>query len=381
VHQEELRVMQNVLFVIYQDFTSNSAVHIHALANELCRMGLDCAVAVPSNKSSVAGLGQASYRALDFSEARRLREFFPNGSGPDIVHSWTPREVARKFCESLQDEFRFKLFVHLEDNEEHLFEQVYGRIKGADFPDSLSHPVRYREFLRRAAGITVIIDKLAEFVPAGIKAITLWPGVDRAQFYPRSANQELARRLNLPVNGTTIVYPGNVHLANAREVRSLYLAVAMLNREGYPACLIRTGRDFCEFLDDDGSWVKPYVRDLGFVARDELPEILALADLFVQPGHADRFNEYRFPSKLPEFLAMGKPVILPATNIGRWLVPGRQACVVPQADALQIVESVKLIEEAPELQGQLASGALEFAALHLSWPERASRLRDFYQQA
>jgi glycosyltransferase involved in cell wall biosynthesis len=373
--------MQNVLFVIYHDFSSNSGAHVHALANELCRLGLDCAVAVPGNKSSVNGLGPASYRAIEFGEASRLRKLFANGGGPDVVHSWTPREIVRQFCDRLSAEFRFKLFVHLEDNEELLLERVYGRIAGEPSSDSLSHPLRYRDFLQRACGITVIIDKLGEFVPTGVPSLTLWPGVDQSEFYPRPADQALARSLNLPINGTTIVYPGNVNLANAREVRSLYLAIAMLNREGHPACLVRTGRDFCEFLYDEGSWVKPYVREMGFVPRKQMPEILALADLFVQPGYADRFNEYRFPSKLPEFLAMGKPVILPATNIGRVLVNGRHAYVVEKADALRIGESVKLIRESPQLAARLSSGALQFASSHLSWPRQAEKLRDFYQRA
>ena len=29
----------------------------------------------------------------------------------------------------------------------------------------------------------------------------------------------------------------------------------------------------------------------------------------------NEFNAYRFPSKLPEFFAMERPVILPATNV------------------------------------------------------------------
>ncbi len=51
----------------------------------------------------------------------------------------------------------------------------------------------------------------------------------------------------------------------------------------------------------------------------EVPGYLALADAFVQPGAPDEFNRYRLPSKLPEFLAMGRPVILPRCNIGNEL--------------------------------------------------------------
>ena len=43
--------------------------------------------------------------------------------------------------------------------------------------------------------------------------------------------------------------------------------------------------------------------DLGFVSRDRLWDLLAAADVFVQPGGPSPFNDYRFPSKLPDFLA------------------------------------------------------------------------------
>ena len=41
----------------------------------------------------------------------------------------------------------------------------------------------------------------------------------------------------------------------------------------------------------------------GFVPKARLPRLLALADVLVQPGRAGAFNDYRLPSKLPEFLA------------------------------------------------------------------------------
>ena len=56
----------------------------------------------------------------------------------------------------------------------------------------------------------------------------------------------------------------------------------------------------------------------------EIPGYLALADAFVQPGAPDDFNRYRLPSKLPEFLAMGRPVILPHCNIGNDLTDGAE---------------------------------------------------------
>lgn len=143
--------------------------------------------------------------------------------------------------------------------------------------------------------------------------------------------------------------------------------------------LIRTGQGNVNVLGEDDHWAKKYALELGFVERDRLPDILALADVLVQPGRSDAFNDYRFPSKLPEFLAMGKPVILPATNIGLLMENKQNALVLPVVDALNIVESVKLLLHNDELHTKLSCGSLNFAKNHLSWSKSSEKLKAFYE--
>src|SRR5205823_4875162 len=84
--------------------------------------------------------------------------------------------------------------------------------------------------------------------------------------------------------------------------------------------LVRAGRDYYPFLGTDGQWARKYSVELGYVKHTEIGRVLSLADFLIQPGTADQFNEYRLPSKLPEFFAMGRPVVLPRTNVGRFAV-------------------------------------------------------------
>ena len=378
--------MQNVLFVLYYNFRANSAVHIHHFANNLVAQGLSCAVAVPQNKDSICILDQPLYTTTEFSEIDQLKNLFPDGRGPDIVHAWTPREVVRLYCEQLREHYHFKLFVHLEDNEEHLLEKSLQKPYQdlvthcpAALPTHFSHPLNYRKFLETADGITIIIDRLKEFVPKATPTLVLYPGADVDSFFPRERDPELVAELGIPLNSAVLCYTGNVHPANACEVRSLYLAVAMLNREGYPTVLVRTGQDSFNFLGEDDRWAKKCSIELGFVDRSSLPNILALADILVQPGRADAFNNYRFPSKLPEFLAMGKPVILPATNIGLQMQHMKEAMILPIVDGLHIGESVKRLLNDKDLYDTLSHGALNFAKKHLSWSKSSEKLKLFYE--
>lgn len=379
--------MQNILFVLYHNFRANSAIHVHNFANQLTTHGCECIVAVPNQKETACSVESKCYTVIDFSEIKSLRNIFRNGQGPDIVHAWTPREIVRTYCEKLRKLYSFKLFVHLEDNEELILQKStqqslkdLSNIDERHFPSNLSHPILYRQFLSLADGITIIIDRLREFLPPRVPHLTLWPGVDKNIFFPRDRNQKLASQLGIPLNCTVLCYTGNVHAANAREVRSLYLAVAMLNREGQPTTLIRTGQDFYDFIGSDNKWVKKYVIDLGYLeSHAEIADILALADILIQPGKSDPFNDYRLPSKLPEFLAMGKPVILPEANIGHCIKSMQQAISLPNVDAPNIVETVKLLVADAALRDRLGAGAITFANTYLDWPTNGNKLLHFYQ--
>lgn len=385
----------NVLFVLYHDFTANSAAHVHSLANALVESGAaECAVAVPNQLQTVELIGGTPlYQPLLFEDVLAGRLQFPDGRGADIIHAWTPREINRRFFEAARVRVapKAKLVIHLEDNEEHLTARSLGqswaaleRMSLADLdanvPANLSHPIRYRQFMEQADAATVIVDRLRELVPEGKPVEEVWCSADEELFRQSPVNHDMRNRMAIPPHHTVLVYPGNVHASNAAEVRSLYTAVALLNREGVPVTLVRAGRDFCEFLDQDGVWAKPFVIELGLVAHKNMPGILAMADLFVQPGQPGEFNDYRFPSKLPEFLATGRPVVLPASNVGLQMRHREEALVVADLHAVEITEAVAEIVRDPRLSERLAAGGRRFFEERLSWKHGAELLAGLYRR-
>ncbi len=115
---------------------------------------------------------------------------------------------------------------------------------------------------------------------------------------------------------------------------SLYLAVKLLQRRGRPVQLVRLGDTEFGGVDPRAfGALRDGVFELGPIPWREIPGYLALADAFVQPGAPDDFNRYRLPSKLPEFLAMGRPVILPHCNIGHDLTHGENALLLEEGNA------------------------------------------------
>ncbi|HSP44987.1 MAG TPA: hypothetical protein VLO30_03260, partial [Chthoniobacterales bacterium] len=295
--------MTNILFVLYHDFSANSAVHVHNFANQFAALGHSTAVAIPEDTDRGAGFGEQNYSIQRFDQLDGdWSRVFANGGPPDFVHAWTPRENVRLFCEKLAGFCDFSLIVHLEDNEELILEVNLGtpfhklaRSPSAEFPPNLSHPHHYRAFIASANGVTMIIDRLERFVPSAMPKLILWPGADEELFFPRPRDPQLLEQLGIAEGTVVLCYTGNVHSANSRDVRSLYLAAAILDREGTPARLVRTGRDFCSFLGPDEEWAYKISIELGYVSYREIPALLSLADVLVQPGADNAFNEFRLP--------------------------------------------------------------------------------------
>lgn len=382
----------NVLFLLYHDFTANSSYHVHSLACQLVQRGHSCAVAAPFRKETIDTLSaNPPYAVRDFLDLRDQWIQFPDGHGPDIVHAWTPREVVRQLVDDVRARHSFRLVVHLEDNERHLTERSLGRGKWADLarlprleldgliPGHLSHPQRSEELLASADGVTVILDRLRELVPAGVPVAEFWASADEDLFYPRRRDEAKRLEWKIAENEIALAYTGNVHASNAAEVRSVYLAVAMLNREGQPARLIRTGRDFVPFLGEKDDWARQHSIELGFVDRAEMPRVLAASDYLVQPGAPGPFNDYRFPSKVPEFFAIGRPVILPRTNIGLVTRHLEDAYVVDKADACTIFDAVMALQADPQLAARLSAAGTRFFHEHLRWHVGAERLMELYR--
>ena len=381
---------RNILFILPGSFAANSALHVSALANELAVCGHSCAVAVTHDLSTLAHHENPSFRGLLHAEAES-GVTYPDKRGPDIIHAWTTRENVRRLAESLRVLHGAQLIVHLEDNEQEVLSHAVGRspdeLAHMDdteldrlVPPELSHPHRSRTFLAAANGVTIITGRLREFVPADRPCHTVWPAADRRYFYPRPKPGPFRRALDTKADETVLFYHGNVHAANAAEMRELYMAVLQLNRTGHPATLIRTGLDAVDFLGDLAREVSPHVLALGQILHHRhLAPLMALADFFVQPGAADAFNDYRFPSKLPEFFSLGRPVILPRANLGEVVRHGVDAWVLERADATGIAAAVRILRADPALAERLSQGALSFAEEHFNWQRSAEALARFYQ--
>ncbi len=369
----------NVVFVSYHTYDNNSALHITGFANVLTELGHRVVVSAIGSVTDAGDFGVPRFRCIPHrlitKDPGLLGDYFSGvGTGvPDLIHCWTPREGVRNVAHVINNRYGCPYIVHLEDNETSL----------VSIGATLEDPRIIGEFVAGAAGATVIVDALRGTLPERLPVHLLEPGVDSDMFSPNLSDfdrKRLCDALDVPADAWITVYPGTAHPATADDIFSLYTAVDALNALGYKVHLIRTGVDCTPEIDAQFSrFSRAHVTYLGFVRRNWLVELLKLADFFVQPGGPDAFNDYRLPSKIPEFLATGRPVVLPRANVGLRMQDGVNALLMQHGDAAEITHCVEKLLTDPALADRLSREGRRFAIDHFSWQRSAQQLGGFYR--
>ena len=367
------------------NFLGNSAMHVFSIATELQRLGHKCVIGVPTAPETVLRHRKPTFPVLHYDDLINNPQM---GGKPDLLHVWTPREHVRIATEAFVKNHHCPYIVHLEDNEVRIVENenpkldyetilrlpedVAATLIGSD----RAHPRRFPKFIAGAAGLTCLIDRLAEFRAEDQPVAIFAPGFDEEFGKIQPANDSIRSKYGIRSDEIVFLYNGNVHASVLDDVRVFYLALADLYKRGLPIRLIKTGWDYADPMVPEALHFKT---DLGFVDREEVPVLMSLADILVQPGRADTFNDYRVPSKLPEYLASGKPVILPESNIGYLMEDGKQALKLREGTVAELIGQMERLLASQELRSQIGQAGREFAFKALSWSNAGRVLNKFYE--
>lgn len=382
----------NILFANYGDFTTNSTLHIAGFANRLAEAGHDVIVAAPDWLHTLDAIPDRRFQAGTYRQVLDGDCHFANYQPAAILHGWTPRQPVLHFARQyLRRHAATRLLVHLEDNEEHLLEVFCERPFDAlavasdselepILPGWMIHPRHYQFLLAASDGVSVIHPALAEFVPPFIPVRRLFPPLRLAFFQVASESRPHPAARQVPADTRLIVYPGGLHPANVADFAELAHAVESLNRAGIATLLLRTGPDSFNLLPSLPESVRRFIRDLGVVRREEIPLLLASADALVQPGGDDAANHYRFPSKLPEFLAAGRPLLAPVCHRVEGMVDGKHWLALQQGDRVEISERLSELWTNPEMVTKLGESARAFAESRFSACRNTSDLDAFYHE-
>jgi hypothetical protein len=108
---------------------------------------------------------------------------------------------------------------------------------------------------------------------------------------------------------------------------------------------------------------------------------MALADLYVQPGRHNSFEEYRLPGKVPEFFAMGRPVVLSSAGIADQFENESDAILLKIGDAEEIAkECMKLFKNSAQMK-KLGVRSRVIALERYNMKIQAKKLESAHQEA
>jgi glycosyltransferase involved in cell wall biosynthesis len=122
---------------------------------------------------------------------------------------------------------------------------------------------------------------------------------------------------------------------------------------------------------------RPNVVLTGLVPHAEVPSYLAACDILVSPHgrQADGGEFFGSPTKLYEYMAMGKPIVASAVGqIADVLEDGRSALLVPPDDPHALCVAIGRLVADPTLRNKLGEQARHDAISRHTWLQNAQRV-------
>ena len=107
------------------------------------------------------------------------------------------------------------------------------------------------------------------------------------------------------------------------------------------------------------------------VPAEQLPAIIADADLGVVPYRDDPFTDGLLPTKLMEYAAMGVPCVAAATTAITRTFAGTMVELFPPGDVDALAAAIRRVHTDPALRADLVAGCTRFTRRH-AWPDVAA---------
>lgn len=234
----------------------------------------------------------------------------------------------------------------------------------------LREKYRERRFLGKMGACTVVSRSLAARVEAaGITAKILWGGVDLHHFSPAS-KQSHNGDIRLAYAGSLDAYQGLedilAALESTLEVAPQYRLTLIGDIENYPDL-----RRSAEAILGDR------VEFRGRLPYSEIPEVLRQADVLLIPRAASRTGLSTYPSKLSEYMALGKALLVTDFGETGHVIRHRETGLLVPPRSPDATREALLALQDSELRSRLGAAARRFAEENLAWDTVADRLLDF----
>jgi glycosyltransferase involved in cell wall biosynthesis len=238
----------------------------------------------------------------------------------------------------------------------------------------------YEEHFRTAADRTTVICSLLrqKALNLGVRPRTILDlpnGSDTERLQP--IERSAARlQTKLPSNAFIIGYVGTIF---HRDGLLMAEAFNRLLQQAPEALLLIAG--YCPL--DLRPWVSRPERVIqtGFLSEADLNAYLAASDIFWLPLSDSNANRGRFPLKLTDYMAVGRPIV--ATRVGdvQIVLEQNQVGLLSRPEPEDLVAQTLRLFHDPDLRQTLGANARRAAESRFNWAHLAEQLEDLYLSA
>jgi len=186
-----------------------------------------------------------------------------------------------------------------------------------------------------------------------------------------------------PISGSYLAYCGSL-LEQKDGVRSLMEAFAKMCNEFPDLKLVLIGDSIkvsqipTYRLYAKNLTISEKVVFTGMVARNDLQAYLTHASILALARPTSRQSEAGFPTKLGEYLATGKPVLVTKTGeISSYLVDGFNVFFAPPNDVTAFADRIRYILLHPEESAEVGRHGQEAALLYFDYRENGQKIKAF----
>ena len=407
-----------ITYVGYGDFYRYAGMkQLYHFAQGVCRQGHSAQILIAGSVETVHGMhgpSLAEIVELRFSGpllsravGRRVKKF-----QPDIIHVWTPRHIPALASWHLHKQTGATVILDHEDDERYLA-KIYLKSQSNRYHGLIELGVRPMRQVKRCvlpwlsplssdgsarrmaqdnlsssllrplvAAHTAISPALVAHVQRGwpgAPVYLLFPGANLALFSPQVNGNAVRQKYGLEPEQLLLMYTGTLSLGIVDYfLKMLQSVVATIPN----AFLVLVGND--EYQRDaqaiiDQTGLRKHIALTGLISHAEVPEYLAAADVLLQHP-IDIGNDLRLPAKLPEYLAMGKPVVTYSQGIGSIFDHGVNAMILASDDPEEMSRLVLVLLQDAALSNRLRQGSRALVERMFDWKSNCATLINIYER-
>lgn len=230
----------------------------------------------------------------------------------------------------------------------------------------------------RADALTVINTALRDRAQARFSVpINLLPVGTNSDLIRPLSKRESRRRFGLPEDASIAVHTGLAPYDAGYLARS-FVELA----RGHPGTLlVLTGRTFpiLKRVAAEAGLSRQLI-PLGMLDLEARVAVMACADVLLLPYTNRSVNRFRYPNKLGDYLAAGRPIVTNLTgDLGR-LVADERVGLIAEDTPESFASAVKRLFDDESLRDELGRRGRELAESKLDWGFLAAGLERFYNE-